>query len=280
MAATRFFAPEQLRVFDKLPEDEVNTRIDESFVPQAAPPRPPSNVAEVGQRRTEYMNALREKVFAAWPESSAIKPELTGHSDEAGVRVRRYAFCSQPEVSLSLVIVEDRKVRKPEKLVLTVLDAANWSNAPARWLWLGGATPEGCADLRREMQAEKTALAFFAPRGVEPAGQPADAKKAKQIRRRYMLLGQTLDGMRVWDIRRAAQAVKALPDFRNTPLCVRAHGEMGVNAAYAALFEPQIQELELERLPRSHSQGPDHLNVLKVGDIPQVLEMLGVDPPR
>ena len=90
-----------------------------------------------------------------------------------------------------------------------------------------------------------------------------------------MLLGQTLDSMRVWDIRRAAQAVKALPDFKKTPLCVGAKGPMGVNAAYAALFEPQIPELKLEGLPASHAEGPDYLNVLKVWDLPQLWEMLG-----
>ena len=126
-----------------------------------------------------------------------------------------------------------------------------------------------------QMQSGKLALAFFAPRGVEPAGWQANAKKANQVRRRYMLLGQTLDSMRVWDIRCAARALKALPEFRKTPLYIRADRQMGVNAAYAALFEPEIQKLELEALPASHAQGPDYLNVLKLGDIPQVLEMLG-----
>jgi len=275
MAATKFFAPEQLRVFDKLPADEVNTRIDESFVPKAVPLPPPSSPAEGRRRQVEYVQALREKVFAGWPESSAIRTELTGRSDNAGVRVRRFAFQSQPEVRCWLLIVQDRKVKRPEKLVLTVLDGASWSNAPAKWLWLGEATLEGCADLRREMQAEKATLAFFAPRGIEPAGKPGNARTATNIRRRYMLLGQTLDGMRVWDIRCAAQAVRALPEFRETPLYVRAQGEMGVNAAYAALFEPQIQKLKLERLPKSHAEGPDYLNVLRVGDIPQVLDLLG-----
>jgi dienelactone hydrolase len=274
MAATKFFAPEQLRVFDKLPADELNTRIDQSFVPEAAPLPRPAMAREATQGQTEYKNALREKVFAGWPESIAIKPELSGQSDEAGVRVRRYIFQSQPEVPRWLVVVQDRKVRKPEELLLTVLDAASWSNAPAKWLWLGGATPQAYADLRREMQAGNAALAFFAPRGVEPAGKPADARTARHIRRRYMLLGQTLDSMRVWDIRCAAQALRALPEFRKTTLEVRAQGEMGVNAAYAGLFEPQIRRLKLERLPGSHAEGPDYLNVLKVGDIPQALEML------
>ena len=54
------------------------------------------------------------------------------------------------------------------------------------------------------------------------------------MRRRYMLLGQTLDSMRVWDIRRAAQGIKTLPEFKKTPLYVRSKRQMAVNAAYAA----------------------------------------------
>ena len=275
MAATKFFTPDQLRVFDKLPTDEVNTRIDRSFVPAAAQPGQAPSLAEAGPRRDEYLQALRAKVFAAWPESRAIIPELARHSEEAGVRVQWYTFHTQPQVCRWLLVVQDRKVKKPDKLLLTVLDASSWTNSPAKWLWLGGATPEGYADLRQEMRAQKAALAFFAPRGVEPSETAADPRTARHIRRRYMLLGETLDSMRVWDIRCAAQALKALREFNKTPLCVSATGEMGVNAAYAALFAPQIQKLKLERLPSSHDQGPDYLNVLKVGDIPQVLEALG-----
>jgi dienelactone hydrolase len=276
MAATRFCTPDQLRVFDKLPEDEVNTKIDESFVPKAAPLRLEASAAEAGQQRAEYVKALREKVFSGWPaRSSAVKPELAGRSDESGLRIRWYDFYSQPEVWRWLLVVQDPKVKKPENVLLTVLDAESRTNASAEWLWLGGATPEATADLRRQMQARKIALAFFAPRGIEPAGWQASPKIANQVRRRYMLLGQTLDGMRVWDIRCAAQAIKALPEFTKTPLHLQAKRQMGVNAAYAALFEPEIQKLELEGLPSSHAEGPDYLNVLKVGDIPQMLEMLG-----
>jgi hypothetical protein len=90
-----------------------------------------------------------------------------------------------------------------------------------------------------------------------------------------MLLGQTLDGMRVWDIRRASQAVRALPEFKKTPLYMCAKRQMGVNAAYAALFEPEIEKLKLEGLPASQTEGPDYLNVLKVWDLPQLWETLG-----
>jgi hypothetical protein len=81
--------------------------------------------------------------------------------------------------------------------------------------------------------------------------------------------------MRVWDIRRAAQAIKALPEFAKTPLHVCASGQMGVNAAYAALFEPEIKKLKFDALPASQAEGPDYLNVLKVWDLPQLWQALG-----
>jgi hypothetical protein len=207
--------------------------------------------------------------------SGAVTPKLTGQSTEHGLRCQAYAFDSQPDVSLRLLVLQDAKVKKPEQVLLTVLDTESWTNSPAKWMWLGGATAPEMADLQQQMRTRKLALAFFAPRGVEPGKWPRDPKKATQTRRRFMLLGQTLDSMRVWDIRRAAQAVKALPVFKRTPLYVRAKGQMGVNAGYAALFEPGIQKLKLEGLPASQAEGPDYFNVLRVWDLPQLWDALG-----
>jgi len=276
MAARDLFPPEQLRVFDKLPEDQVNTRIEEILVPKAAVPSPPSSAAEAKQRKEEYLAALRAKVFAGWPEERGpTKPELTTQATQGGVRLRTYDFRSQPEVNLMLIVLQDPKVKRPAEVLLTVLDAEGWTNSPAKQLWLGGGTAESTAVLRQEMQSRRLALAFFAPRGVEPNTGLSDAKKAIHVRRRYMLLGQTLDGMRVWDIRCAVQALKVLPEFKMTPLYVRAQGQMGVNAAYAALFQQEVVKLELANVPASHTEGPDYLNVLKIWDLPQLWETLG-----
>ena len=42
--------------------------------------------------------------------------------------------------------------------------------------------------------------------------------------------------------------------------------------AAAGAFDPDMRNLELLQLPRSHVDGPDYLGVLKLCDIPQVLE--------
>jgi hypothetical protein len=82
-----------------------------------------------------------------------------------------------------------------------------------------------------------------------------------------MLIGQTLDSMRVWDIRRALEALG------NTPVVIEAKGDLGVDALYASLFETNVAGLELRQIPSSHREGPDYLNVLRVMDIPEAMAM-------
>src|SRR5690349_12370662 len=86
-----------------------------------------------------------------------------------------------------------------------------------------------------EVQSEKRALAWIAPRGV---GLTAwDPGKDTHIRRRFVLLGQTVDGMRVWDVRRAIQAIRSMDDLKTRPLCLRGTDRMAGIALYASLFE-------------------------------------------
>jgi hypothetical protein len=90
-----------------------------------------------------------------------------------------------------------------------------------------------------------------------------------------MLLGQTLDGMRIWDIRRAVQMIHFGRDGDLAKVELHAAGEMGANALYAALFETSVLGLQLDNLPRSHIEGPDYLGVLRHTDIPEVKAAFG-----
>src|SRR5690606_17223102 len=49
--AEKLLEPEQVRVFDELPADEINTRIQETFVPAAAEPEVPQSSADWDQPR-------------------------------------------------------------------------------------------------------------------------------------------------------------------------------------------------------------------------------------
>ncbi len=56
-------------------------------------------------------------------------------------------------------------------------------------------------------------------------------------RRRFMLLGQILGGIQVWDIRRAVQALPILPGMDSLKIKLHSEGFTGVNVLSAALFE-------------------------------------------
>ena len=119
----------------------------------------------------------------------------------------------------------------------------------------------------------KQAMAYLMPRGIGPTAWNPDERKQTQIRRRFMLLGQTLDGMRVWDVRRAIQALRTVDSISNVPIGLRGKRRMAGIVLYASLFEPDIVRLDLWHLSASHRDGPTLLNVLRYLDVPQAVAM-------
>ena len=275
-AAKRFFSPEQLKVFETLPAEAINTNIAETFVPLAKAEKKSAG---------ELRSALREKVFAGWPdEGTPPEPKRVFSVERDGVRFSAWDFTSQHDVQLRLYLLENATAKPTERVELNVLNQSGWTN----WLAAvgakfggemagelaadGGGAPQREAAGQQISPAGSVALAFFAPRGVGLTAWSGGETRLTKIRRRFMLLGQTLDGMRVWDIRRAVQVLHSLPGTDAAKIKIHAEGSMGVNALYAALFEPAVRKLDLVDLPQSQMQGPDYLNVLKVTDIPQVTE--------
>jgi hypothetical protein len=274
--AKRFFSPEQLKVFETLPADAINTNIAETFVPRAK-----SEKKSAGELRS----ALREKVFNGWPdEGTPPEPKRAFSIERDGVRFSAWDFISQHDVPLRLYIIENATPKPPEQVELNVLNQSGWTN------WLATVGTKFGGELAEELAANgggalqraatgqqlsptgQVALAFFAPRGTGLTAWSGGETRLTKIRRRFMLLGQTLDGMRVWDIRCAVQALHSVPGMAAAKIGLQAEDTMAVNALYAALFEPDVHKLNLANLPKSHREGPDYLNVLKITDIPQVGE--------
>ncbi len=268
MAAVKLFAPGQLRVFDQLPADQVNTRIQELFVPRQGGQASAGDPAAV-------LRLLREKSFGGWPGKEPSVPLclISETRGQGGLR-RVYELETQPGIKLPLYLLLPES-GAPGKVVLTIIDQESWTNSPAAFLWRPVPGNEAADSPPGQLGEGRAALAFLVPRGVRPAERPSGAKATAQMRRRYMLLGQTLDGMRLWDIRCAIRALTAAPEFRDLPLSLVAGRTMGVNAAYAALFEPVVQKVSLTECPKSHREGPDYLNVLKTWDLPEMLNTLG-----
>jgi dienelactone hydrolase len=284
LLATPLFTAEQLKVFKELPADQINTKIQETFIPQAMPPSVPGSKEDWAKMRDAWMAALKEKTFNGWPKSAvAVEPKPAFSATREGLTLAAFDFLSQDHVPLRLYTLRREGLENAELMVLNVLDEASWP----KWLAeMSAGFGEELKDLsspgvdrsafdstRQMLQKQKWVMAYVAPRGVGPLANTTDEKKRTQILRRYALIGQTLAGMQVWDVRRAVQAIRALPTDKQTPLWLQADGRMAGVALYASLFEPEIARLDLHALPRTHVEGPHLLNVLKYLDLPAAVAM-------
>ncbi len=304
MAAVKFFEPEQLKVFKNLPDDESNTTIDETFTrtPQRFPL--PTNKEFWIEQRNRWLFSLKNKAFRGWPQSPpplAVREIASSAKD--GLVATRYTFTSQDQIELPLYVVRAAGGTDPVTVDLQVIDESLAQGGlmvmlsstfpevfPSNHFPPLPETPEPDAGsvtlaleaLKRSFSKQRAAivkieprdaLVFFAPRGVGPTRWTDDEKKRVHIRRRFMLLGQTLDGMRVWDIRRAIAALTDIPGAGEKKVQLMANGIMGGNALYASLFEPSVGYSMLYDLPVSHKEGPVYLNVLRYLDMPQAVAL-------
>jgi dienelactone hydrolase len=281
MSVKKFFTGEQLRVFNELPADAINTNIAETFVPLATPQK---------RSAAELATALREKVFANWPgDDLPIAPVKKESVERDGLRLSVWDFTSQHDVPLRLYLVESVAEKAGRPVRLRLMD----ENSGVMWLHnlragFGVSLADEPADtsrmanivspilgLKQEVKSSSASLAWFAPRGVGLTAWSGDEKARTKIRRRFMLLGQTLDSMRVWDIRRAVQMIHFVRDGDVAKVELQASGRMAVNAMYAALFEPGVRKLELRDVPPTREETPDYLGVLRVTDLPEIKAALG-----
>lgn len=286
--AVKFFEPEELKVFDELPDDEIVTKVDESFVSQAAISLP-SDEAEWERWREQWLAELKAKSFGGWPSDDKA-PQMTKTETKVadGLRYRSWSFESQAHVPLTLFLVHNDAVETGELdlIVLNVVDEENWSETAALLSPMIGAAEAENEQFTKELQQTKQMLqsfkwgmAYLAPRGIGPTAWTADERERTHIRRRFALLGQTLDGMRVWDIRRGIQLLQQAEDTKDVPLWLQASGVMAGNAVYASLFEENIARMDLHDLPESHRTGPIYLNVLKTLDMPQAVALAAERTP-
>jgi hypothetical protein len=280
------FTPQQLKVFDRLPGDALNKNIHETFIqPQRITlPRSAAATKEWWEgKKKELLQGLRDKVFRGWPvKAPALQVRPVKEITHKGLRLRAFDFTSEEGIELRLCLLTAEKVYKPTLVVLSSVDEPGWQEwvrdlGPAFQKALLLAKPPQLDEAKFEQNRTvltryKWAFACIAPRGIGPtrwqgAGTPADV----HVRRRFPLLGQTLDGQRVWDVRRAIAVLRRRADLKGVPLWLQGKGDMAGIVLYAALFEPDISTLDLWHPPASHRHGPIFLNVRRVLDMPQAL---------
>lgn len=248
---------EQLAVFGgNPPADAVNYRIQETFTTRA-PSGPFASIQAWESRRTELMADLEKNVFHL---PLSFRPQLRrsdGEGSAAGFEV--HALTSDEGISLRALL------RRPKDLP---------ERAPAiLYVASDGDDPQYLATLLRGVQSTGKVIQMAVyPRGVGEIGW--DKTFWKATLRNAMMVGQSVDSMRLADVIQAYRALAAQPGVDAARITVAGKGIAGALGLYAAILEPRIHQVLLIDPPSSHRDGPIFLGVMKYTDLPEAAALL------
>jgi len=247
--------PEKLRVFPEdsdIPTDELNTAIDRHIVSMVRVELPKKGQYDTW--KAAIMAELRRVTFRYFPKripSASLLEEI--EPDDARLE-------SEPGIEVQLQHATGFNSVRDTKRILMIVRNPDSNESVPNWA--------------RRVCELGDSVYLCAPRGV---GQTRWSRKnpPNYVERSHVLLGRTVDTGRVWDIIATARYLHG-KNNSNIPVYVLGEGAAGVLAAYAALWEPEIAGVILNKPPLSHMdiESPQFLNVLRVCDVPDVLGML------
>ncbi len=287
--APKPFTPQELKVLKEIPTNERNTFIDDYFTKRVPENwKLPESADDWQSESALILNRLRNRSLRGWPaEGEALELSADFEAIQDGIALRRFSFVSQSGIRLPLYLATPAgtALADLDLVVLNALDEEGWTSLLATYgaafpeAFPGATLPEPDKDAYESEKglhaSQKWGMLYLPPRGIGPTAWTTDPKEQTHIRRRFALLGQTLDTMRIWDIRRGIQALRAIEGGEQPKLWLQGSGVMAGNALHAALFEKGIHRLDLHDLPRSYQEGPEILNVLRFAEIPQIAAMVG-----
>ncbi|MSU40895.1 MAG: acetylxylan esterase [Pedosphaera sp.] len=284
--ATKLFTPPQLKVFADLPKDERNTVIQETFTRRADESYP--------LHTDRVLADLRLKTFGGWPQAPGPLGMRTAfETRQEGVVFSGHDFTSQDGVQLRLYLAAREGLAKPERIHLEILGEEEWQ----KYLQLGRpafaavwakeleqagiagdapVTPQAKAAMQKQMEHVRNHAEVYAvllPRGVGLTALTRNERHLTHTRRRFMLLGQTLAGMQVWDVQRGIEALRTLPQCKSAPLDLWGYNGMASQTALAAVFAQGVAQIHLKGYPATDKEQPDYLNISRILTPAQVLQL-------
>jgi cephalosporin-C deacetylase-like acetyl esterase len=248
-------SPEQLAAlggqYGKHPEN-INDRIQELLIPTARI-EPCNDLANWERKKAEITENLRKVVFRNMPSRATGVTKDQGERNgllletEPGILIGMYSNLGGPEKKSQpamLYIASEGETMRTGWSLMSDYPYDNWT----------------------------TSLNMVYPRGI--GEQVWNSTIKKKYERTSMVLGRTLDDMRLYDILCAVDYITGHQSYDGNGVTVVGKGASGILGAYAALLDPRITRVILFAPTLTHENGPVFLNVLRYTDIPQTLAML------
>ncbi|SVB98321.1 uncharacterized protein METZ01_LOCUS251175, partial [marine metagenome] len=178
--AVKYFEPKDLKVFDKLPEDEITSKIHDTFVLPLAPVPIPDDKKSWESYRAMVISDLKKNVFRAWPaKPDPVTLRKVVDLEADGIALSAYDFVSQEPWNLRLFVAHRKGLPRKDLdlVVLNVLDEKGWGEFAATY---GKPFPKAFGELdelpdhdadafaseKRMFKNQEWAMAYVAPRGI------------------------------------------------------------------------------------------------------------------
>ena len=254
---------ENLWVFGgQLPGHDAMRTVDRTFVSSADVPLP-TDGGTWSADQIDRINRLRATTFrnvAVADRSRIIDVRADGTTKALGpaerdVRYRSVAVSTADELTIRLVLSCPQPTDRSAVTVVCALSADERTSFLRR--------PTVAADLNAAVvEVRGTGVSSMGPGLLWTA------------RRAYPLVGGTLPERQVSDLLAGIDAVRAMGFGER--VAVYGQGDTAVLALYAAVLDPNVEEVILDAPPESHTDAatPELLHVLQVGDLPQNLGLV------
>ena len=247
--------PGRLRAFatdNDIPADQLNTTIDQHFVPMARVAVPGEGQFEVwknpllAELRRVSFRTLPERVPAGQMEEEQESPVAGRLQTEPGIFVRLESM-KRPAGNVN-----------PKRVLLFVQNSGQEAPLPA---WV------------ETIRRPDDHVYRCEPRGIGDT-RWTTKNPPNTVSRSHVLVGRTVDTGRVYDVIATARQLRE--QHQESRIEVIGEGAGAILAAYAALWEPDIDAVTMHQPAVTHmdTSAPQFLNVLRVADIPEVLGML------
>ena len=278
----RDFPIEVLRVLPvgEIPPDARNATIHETFVPRAEVPPVPETKEAWERLKASWLAEIRAKSLAGWPEGddlASVEFDVVSDRTRDGLRWREFAYESMPGVPNRLWLLSSATGGDASELHLQLMteEIAEEVEKLNEHFEDPEAGPFVGFEVYPKAIRDGSWIAFLEPRG---SGSLAwEASEERSIRRRLALLGQTLDGMRAWDARRAVGAIRALDGLGSATVLLSAIPGQATVALMASAIDPINSKLVLGFPSPDLERGQAFLGLSRVLDAPQMLALVAAE---
>lgn len=262
--------PENLLPADSLevyrgapPANDLTKNIQDFFIKIPSPPEI-GTPEELISHQNKVKNYLKTRTFAAFPETAEKfngemiyqTADLSRHGNKT------YSFTSEKGWRLKLDIFYRLPQEKKSPLLLVL-------RSPGEERWES-------ESFARNIPGNHN-IAYLEVRGTGEVGWAPELNW--HVRRAAAWIGRTIASMQIYDVMRALEYCRSLPEVDSSNVSIAGRDGMSVVAMYAALMDEKCKNIFLSYPPETHNQpgqknGRDFplelLNVLRITDTYQI----------